>query len=178
MHDVRISSRSMRQMFHGCEPGYIRDVCHGACCRSTVHPAGISVTIHPSEEMAVRARGADVRDGFIVPVERRCPYQTPVNLCDVHGSDAKPFGCIASPFILTARDTLVVRNRYRLLKCYRDGNLPAYVAFRVSLDLLFGSEAANRIAIHLDGGGGDLTVPMLPTSYRMLTETTAVRHAP
>lgn len=155
----------MRQEFAGCQPDYIRDVCHASCCRSSTAPNGIVVTIHRSGQAAVEAAGGVVIDGLLQPRpgERRCPFQHhDTHLCTLHGTDSKPFGCIASPFTLTRNGaTMIVRNRYRLLKCYRDGaRLPAYIAFRASLDLLLGAEQAATAVDHWDGGGGDFWATM------------------
>ena len=176
--DVTISAKSARQIFHGCDPAYIANVCHGSCCRSSTQESGILVTVHPSEEERVAEAGAVIENGRIQPVpgEKRCPYQGPDNLCGVHGTKSKPFGCIASPFTLNANSTLIVRNRYRMLKCYKDGKLPAYVAFRASLDLIFGKKKAAEIAEHLDDDGGDIVVPMPVASYLRLTENDAAKH--
>ena len=134
MTAVKISAASARQIFHGCEPDYIRDVCLGACCRSSSGP--ILVTLLPREEARHRQLGLRVADGLLEPDARRCPHQaTPSNLCGIHGA-GEPFGCVASPFMLSTRDTLIVRNRYRLLRCFKDGELPAYRAFAASLVLL------------------------------------------
>ena len=176
--DVKVSVKSARLLFHGCEPAYIADVCHGSCCRSSTQESGILVTVHSSEEERVAADGATIEGGRIIPRsgEKRCPYQGPENLCGVHGTTAKPFGCIASPFTLNANSTLIVRNRYRMLKCFKDGELPAYVAFRASLDLIFGKAKAANLCAHLDAGGGDVTIPMPIASYRMLVENDAAKH--
>lgn len=176
---VRVSARSLRLRFNGCDPEYIRDVCHGACCRSTVHPDGMLVVIHPREAAALRRRGAQVVDGHLRPRpgERGCPFQGPVDhLCALHDTPDKPFGCRASPFTLTVRHTLIVRNRYKLLKCFRDGRqLPAYVAFRASLDLLFGRAEAARVCDHLSRGGGDITAHMPARHARMLRDIDLTR---
>lgn len=170
MYAINISSRSMRQRFHGCEPDYIRDVCKGACCRSSTSPTGVRIGLLPAEEEVQRSRGLTVLNGRLEPLsgERRCPHQTEANLCGLHFTPDKPFGCIASPFILTSRDTLIVRNRYRLLRCYRDGDLPAYRAFRSSLDLLFGESEAGRIVDALERGSDDLWALMPDASYAAL----------
>jgi len=171
MTTVKISAAHMRQIFHGCEPDYIRDVCHGACCRSSTEPSGVRIALLPAEVERFTGKGLPVVGGYLQPVpgQRRCPHQQAgSNLCGLHDTPDKPFGCIASPFILTARDTLIVRNRYRLLKCYRDGELPAYRAFAASLVLLFGREEASAITRHLDSGGGDISAEMLPSSYAAL----------
>lgn len=96
----------------------------------------------------------------------------------MHGSEDKPFGCIASPFTLNKQGTLIVRNRYRLLKCYGDEPTePAYRVFRQSLDMLFGNEEATRLCEHLDNGGGDITGYMHRTAYEMLLENDAIKQA-
>lgn len=179
MHTVRISAKSLRQEFAGCRPDYIRDVCHASCCRSSTSATGIVVTIHRSEQNAMRDIGAVIVNGLLQPRpgERRCPYQNPAHLCDLHGTDHKPFGCIASPFTLTRTgQTMVVRNRYRLLKCYRDGDcLPAYVAFRASLDLLLGADQADDLCAHLDFGGGDYWAQMHDDTWGMLVDNDATK---
>ena len=57
---VKISAAMARQRFHGCDPDYIRDVCHAACCRTKANPQGMLVTIHPSERAAIERRGGKV----------------------------------------------------------------------------------------------------------------------
>lgn len=166
---VRISAANARLEFNGCDPDYIRDVCHGACCRSKSAPGGALVAVSERQRPLVEEQGAAVADGLIVPVGGRCPFQGDNFLCRIHGTPAKPHGCISSPFALNRRGTLIVRNRYKLLRCYRAGpRLPAYVAFRASLDMLFGPEEAESICRHLDGGGGDCLGKMLTDHFNML----------
>lgn len=180
---VKVSAASARQMFHPCEPDYIRDVCHAACgCRgSSSEPAkrlgGICVTVHDSETDHIANLGATVLNGFILPDDRgMCPFNDKDGLCGIHDK-GKPFGCAASPFTLNDNDTLIVRNRYRLLKCYKDdGAVPAYVAHRASLDRIFGADEAARIARHLDDGGDDLTATIDPASYAMLRDNDDAKH--
>ena len=176
---VKISARSLRLRFNGCDPDYIRTVCRGACCESSTSPTGTLITIHPSEQPRIEARGGAVIDGLLQPRpgERRCPFKTADHLCGLHGTPDKPFGCIASPFTLNRNDTLIVRHRYTRLKCYNDGaRLPAYVAFRASLDLLFGPDEAQRICDHLDAGDGDLLATMPRATYNLLHDNDAIKH--
>lgn len=117
------------------------------------------ISILPSEELEIKAAGGRVANGLLQsnPQTKKCPFKTPQDLCGIHFTDHKPFGCIASPFTLNKSGTLIVRNRYKLLKCYKDGaRLPAYKAFRASLDLIFGAAEAERICNHLERGGGDI----------------------
>ena len=164
MIDVKVSAKSLRGRFNGCDSDYIANVCHGACCRTSSHPDGIIVSVDPSEVDLVTSGPIPIQltsKNMVVPVNKRCPNQTEQNLCAAHGTPHKPFGCIASPFTINKNHTLIVRNRYRLLKCYNDGKkIPAYIAFRDSLVALFGEENTQRIEVHLDAGGGDLQVPM------------------
>jgi hypothetical protein len=192
---VLVSAASARQQFHGCEPGYIEQVCHGRCCQSATAPRGIVVTIHASEADAAQAirdlGGAVDEHGLVVPRpgSRRCPAHMADGLCGLHTTGWKPFGCTASPFTLSKRDVLVVRNRYRLLRCYRqerraewgdpggDGPaLPAYRAFRGALVAILGERQTDDLTRHLDAGGGDYAVAVPRTIHQMLRENDAVKH--
>ncbi len=180
---VKVSAASARQRFHGCEPGYIDTVCHGRCCESSTSPTGTRIAVLPDEEPVLIQLGARIDGGMLQPApgKKKCPFKTATNLCGVHGTPAKPFGCIASPFVLTKRDTLIVRNRYRLLVCYKDDRdgpaPPAYVAFRSSLDLMFGAEEAARVCALLDDGSGDLVARMPADAYDKLRRLSDVGHA-
>lgn len=176
---IKISSKSARLLFNGCDPDYIRDVCHASCCQSSTHPTGTMITIHPSEEAAIAALGGVVKDGLLQPKKgcKVCPFKTKEHLCGIHFTPSKPFGCIASPFTLNKSDTLIVRNRYRLLKCFNDGRkIPAYKSFRASLDLIFGEDEAQRICDKLDAGSGDFYAVMDERAYRMLKDNDAIKH--
>jgi DNA modification methylase len=121
------------------------------------------ISILPSEELKIKAAGGRVASGLLQsdPKTKKCPFKTPQDLCGIHFTEYKPFGCIASPFTLNKSDTLIVRNRYKMLKCYKDGaRLPAYKAFRASLDLIFGAAEAERVCGHLERGGGDIYAEM------------------
>ena len=178
---VKISAKSARLRFHGCTPEYIKDVCKGRCCESSTAPTGTMITVHPSEQASIEARGGVVKGGLLQPKPgtKKCPFkEAGTNLCGIHFTPDKMFGCIASPFTLNKNDTLIVRNRYRLLICYNKGpQLPAYVAFRASLDKIFGLEEAARICAHLAAGGGDLTAWVDEGRYKMLTENDEIKRA-
>lgn len=168
---VVVSSAQARQKFHGCDPDYIRDVCHAACCRSSSSPLGFVCFLADGERGALEARGARVRsDSLLLPRagEKKCPFIGPTHLCTLHGTPHKPIGCIASPFTLSpSGKRLVVANRYRLLRCYKDGAnpIPAYRAFFQSLVALFGPTEAERIRVTLDSGSGDFEAQMLDRSF-------------
>jgi DNA modification methylase len=175
---VKVSAKMARLPFHGCDPEYITTTCHASCCDSSTSPTGTMITIHPSEEHKLEPYGVVIAEGFLQPRagEKKCPFKSAASLCALHQTPDKPFGCIASPFTLNTHNTLIVRHRYKLLRCYDDGpKLPAYRAFRASLDLIFGAEEAQRITDHLDTGGGDLTAMMPVTAYGMLRDNDDIK---
>lgn len=175
---VKISSKSARLPFHGCEPAFIRDVCHGRCCDAPSRPTGTLITIHPVEQPRIEAQGVVVQGGLLQPRPgcRVCPFKTPEHLCGLHGTPIKPFGCIASPFTLNGNDTLIVRNRYKLLPCYKAGpQIPAYRAFAASLHLLFGHQGGQEVIDRLDAGEGDFTMPMDERIHAMLRQNDAIK---
>lgn len=175
---VRVSAACARLPFIECGPACIAAGCNGNCCDAPSKPGGCLVTIHPAEAPRIEARGGVVREGLLQPRPGTlgCPFKRD-GLCSLHGTPDKPFGCIASPFTLNRAGTLIVRNRYKMLPCYRlDGpKRPAYQTFRSSLDLIFGRTVARRIAAHLDAGGGDVIAPMPRRHFEMLMENDEIK---
>ena len=143
---VKVNLLALQQQFHECTPDFIRDVCQARCCRSSTDPTGIAVVVTASEAIKLRELGAEVdsETGRVAPVCRRCPFQSSENhLCQLHNTQAKPKGCIISPFTINNNDTLIVRNRYRLLPCFKaEGSKPVYKAHSKSLIEMFGEENA------------------------------------
>jgi len=179
MVTIKISAASANLIFKGCSPDYIKDVCHASCCDSSTSPTGTMITINPAEQKKIEKRGGVVIDGLLQPREgeRKCPFKSADHLCSIHFTPDKPFGCIASPFTLNKNGTLIVRNRYKLLKCYKEeGGVPAYQAFRASLDLIFGKVEAERICQHLAAGGGDIPAQIKREVYNTLLENDEIKH--
>lgn len=173
---IKISSKSMQQIFQGCTNDFVKNVCNGSCCRSSTNEAGILVTIHPSEKENIINAGGEVENNLLKPQNKRCPFQNNDNLCDLHTTDIKPFGCIVSPFTLNKNNTLIVRNRYRLLKCFNHAEgQPAYKTFSASLIKLFGIENYNYIKDHFDNNGGDLEMPLDENACNMLKENDQIK---
>lgn len=171
---VNVSGKMLRQKFHPCEENFIKEVCKGRCCQGTDK---IVVTVHPSEEEWITKLGAEVKDGLIVADKRGlCPFKSDDGLCTIHGDD-KPFGCKASPFTLNKNDTLIVRNRYRMLKCYKcEGSAPAYEAHQWSLEQIFGVDETARI-VSLVQQGDDKIPAFIPLDhYNMLRENDNIKH--
>lgn len=147
MTQIRVNTGALRQPFRPCDPDFIRDVCQARCCRSTTDPTGIAVVVTTREAVRLRALGAtvDPTSGRVAPVDRRCPFQGADHLCTIHGPD-EPLGCVVSPFTINANGTLIVRNRYRMLPCFKaEGAIPIAMAHRRSLEVLFGADAAALI---------------------------------
>jgi hypothetical protein len=173
---VKISAKSARELFQGCDPNYIRDVCHGRCCwANNTGKETHSIPVFPEEEESLRAHGAKIENGFMVPANGgdRCQFQGIDGLCSLHADNAKPLTCWLSPFVFNDSGTLVVKNRNRLLKCYQDETVaktPAYVAYRNSLVKIFGETAAEWICSTLDTGSGDFSVPIDTERYKKIQQ--------
>jgi hypothetical protein len=112
----------------------------------------------------------------MIPDERNlCPFKTAAGYCGTHMS--KPFGCRVSPFTLNRSGTLIVRNRYRLLKCYKaKGSLPAWRAHSQSLREIIGLDGIaaliNRIESNSDA---DLYVEVNDAVYQKLVDNDAAK---
>ena len=173
---MRISGACLRQRFQPCEPEYIRAVCRGRCCEGT---GRILVSIHHSERAIIEAHGAHVQDGFIVPAENgKCPFKTEEGFCAIHGN-GQPLGCLVSPFTLSARNMLIVRNRYRCLRCYRSAPapVPVYVAHRRSLLRLFGPAQYTEIVRAVELGMAYTTARMSRGDWKIITENDQAKRA-
>lgn len=178
---VKVSAKSARLPFTECGPLCIEhNGCRGNCCDAPSRPSGCMVTVHESERARLELYGVEIRGGFIQPAEdqRGCPFKRG-GLCLLHGGPDKPFGCIASPFTLNANNTLVIRNRYKMLPCYRGPGpkTPAYRAFRSSLAAIFGEYRTRGIITRLDAGDGDLWVEARPQQFVMLKDNDAAKRA-
>jgi Fe-S-cluster containining protein len=150
MTRIKVNLAAMQQPFHPCTPDFIRDVCQARCCRSTTDPTGIAVVVTPAEAIQLRKHGAHIDDstGRVAPVNRRCPFQSvTTHACKLHDTPDKPKGCIISPFTINNSNTLIVRNRYRRLPCFKaDGAIPVYQAHHQSLITMFGETQAEYLA--------------------------------
>ncbi len=170
---VNVSAKWARHLF-ACSVEHIRDVCKGSCCEGSDK---ILVSLLPDEQECQIAAGHTVKDGLLQPDSKtgKCPHKQSDGLCRVHGTTLKPFGCIASPFTLNGSDTLIIRNRYSLMKCHGEGE-PAYRCFRSSLDLIFGDEEAGRICAQLEANNGDVRADMPAASYWALHYLDGLKH--
>lgn len=160
---VRVSVPMAMQRFRPCDPEFIRDVCHARCCDAPGTEYGAKVSVFESELPVIQSHGGEVDErGFLKPREgeKGCPFKNrKTHLCKLHASGEKPSGCIASPFTFNSNRLLIVRNRYRLLKCYKaEGAIPVYRAHFPSLVLIFGATEADRIRGMLDDGYDGKTI--------------------
>jgi len=154
----------MRQPFDGCEEGFVRDVCHGACCVPGPKGGALErITI------AMIGAGTHYRSGADIVMSREClcPHFTADYHCGMHGSPDKPWDCVVAPFTLSSNNLLGVYNRYRLLPCFKAGRaLPAYEAFRTSLVTLFGEAEADRVSFLAATGTGIFEAQITEEVYR------------
>lgn len=147
---VNVSIAMMYQEFHPCSIAFVTNVCKGYCCEGA---KGISITVMPGQEQArIEDLGGVVDGGLLLPDARGlCPFKSDNGLCTIH--EQKPFGCRSSPFTLTSRSTLIVRNRYRVLLCYGCVNsVPAYKAHHWSLLQIFGEVETSRLTDSIEYG--------------------------
>ena len=173
---IRISAKSLKQLFTPCSPDFIRDVCHAHCCESS--KKGTLITIHPTEEKRITELGGVVEDGLLVSKNKvnKCSFKDDCDLCTLHGSPDKPFGCVVSPFTITKNNTLIVRNRYRMLKCFKGpGAQPAYQAHRLSLVSLFGEEMTSDIIRRVEDGEDGFSVETKQGTIDKLKRNDAIK---
>jgi len=139
---VKLSGKMIWQQFHTCNSNYITTRCKGRCCESN---KGIKVVVHPNEAERIKAYGVMLEDGYIKPDTRNlCPFKQDNGFCRIHND--KPLGCKASPFSVNDKGLIIIRNRYRLLCCYKDlPKVPAFEAHRWSLQQLFGINETDNI---------------------------------
>lgn len=135
------------------------------------------ISLLPEEAERQKQLGYAVKDGKLCasPTTHKCPHISPDGLCRIHFTPDKPFGCIASPFTLNKANTLIIRNRYSMMKCHGEGDY-AYRVFRASLDLIFGKEEAQRICDYYDHNDGDLTAYMTKENYDRIIYLDSLKH--
>ena len=170
---IKISVKSLKQKFQICEPEYIKNVCHGRCCEGS---NGLMVTIHDSEKEKFEAMGVGIEGNFIKDDGCGiCPLKAESGLCSVH--EEKPFGCKSSPFTLNKNNTLIIRNRYRLLGCYNTPDAkPAYISHRWSLEQIFGKEETNNIIQKIESGSDDFYVDMDKSKHKIIIDNDLSKH--
>lgn len=168
---MKVSARSCRLKFIQCGPDCIAKGCTAKCCDAPTSPTGIRVYASPAEARQLTRHGIKTVRGMIQPKPgcRVCPAKTEAHLCGLWQQPARPFGCIASPFMLNKNGTLVVRNRYKLLPCYdKERGKPAYVTFCGSLFAIFGQVKTWALVNHLEQGGDDIYLSMDDRIHRKL----------
>lgn len=165
---VTITKKSAWLMFQGCTPDFIADTCHGRCCWVIGDDGKPTTTIYVEADQQAELinRGARLTDNVLQTVGGKCGFQHPADgFCTIHnrraaGEYVKPRSCYISPWILSKHNKLMIRNRYKQLKCGRISKVPAYLAFYSGLVMLFGDSGANGISEHFTKGGGDLVLPL------------------
>ena len=150
---VKVSGKWIKHKFK-CSEDYIKNVCYGSCCTGSNR---VLISLLPNEVIRQEQLGFAVEGGKLQAstVTGKCPHLHLNGLCRLHFTSDKPFGCIASPFTFNSAGTLILRNRYNMMKCHGSGDY-AYRVFRASLDIIFGYDEAQRICDYYDSNDGDL----------------------
>jgi len=151
MMKIKVSVKSARETWNGCQVSYIKNVCGGRCCATGGGKSHIAIL--PSEEAGIRSLGGSVTNGVLDNKPGGgCPFWKD-GLCSIHTTGMKPLTCWTSPFTLNANNTLIVKNRNRRLKCYKaNPRTMTYKAYKSSLINMFGQGVADDIEMRLDAG--------------------------
>lgn len=154
---IKISKKWLTKKFP-CSYNYIINNCKGRCCGIV---GKIMISLLPKEEIWHKKNGFNTLNGFLLPdkIINQCPYKLLSGLCKLHNTEFKPFGCIASPFTLNNKNTLIIRYRYSRLKCFDTGDY-AYNIFKKSLILLFGLQETINIINQVKNNNGDIFANM------------------
>lgn len=143
--DIKISYRWLLTKWHKCEPSFITENCNGKCCGSS--KGGTFISLLNNEIALFKRYGANIENNVAKESGlNKCIFKDNNGLCRLHNKQDKPFGCIASPFTLNKKDTLIIRHRYIHLPCF-NGNYYAYNVFKNSLILLFGLQTTDKIIV-------------------------------
>ncbi|MCL1932352.1 MAG: hypothetical protein FWF53_00860 [Candidatus Azobacteroides sp.] len=163
---VKVSGKWIRHKFM-CSVDYIKNVCHGSCCTGSNR---VLVSLLPNEADYQQSKGFSVKNNLLQADFKtgKCPHIDKAGFCALHGTSNKPFGCIASPFTLNSANTLIIRNRYNMMKCHGTGDY-AFRVFRSSLNLIFGENEAQRICDYYESNDGDLEAWVPRENYNKLT---------
>lgn len=163
---VQISSKWMFNKFCCC-PDFITETCRGSCCERSGKAALISLL--PQEQIWFEKKKYKVENGILQPDQntQKCPVKTDDGFCGLHNTKHKPFGCRCSPFTLRNGKTLIVRQRYSVMRCHGLGDY-AFRTFRSSLNLIFGNKEAEHICNHLEKTHSDVIAEMPIISYTNL----------
>jgi hypothetical protein len=132
---IKISIKWMQIKFE-CTPEFIKNICKGRCCEGSKN---LLISLLPNEEEKINELNIKcyIKNGHLLPKNgTKCPFKNKDELCTLHNTELKPFGCILSPFTLNKNNTLVIRQRYLMFPCFGKGQ-PVYETFRNSLVLLF-----------------------------------------
>jgi len=170
---INVSGKWARHEF-ACTENYIKTTCHGTCCQGA---GKVMISLLPHEAQQQEKQGYATNNGMLQPDPKtgKCPHKQTNGLCGLHNTGHKPFGCIASPFTLNDSDTLIIRNRYNMMKCHGTGQ-PAYKTFRASLDLILGNEA-ERVIQQIEAGKDNIKTKIPAQTYENLKYLDSLKHA-
>jgi len=161
MVECSISVKTFKNTWHGCDPGWIcsDDGCAGKCCQPG--GKGATVVVTDDEAKRLRKRGIAIKNGAIdLGDGRYCPCQDEDGLCKLHKTGDKPLTCVTEPLKVLSNGTIVVRDRFFLLKCFKVGGMPGYKAWEGAFKRLFGDSQTKRIQKEIEAGADKVTAKM------------------
>ena len=150
---IKISIKTMKQLFHPCTTEYILNTCHGRCCHSSAGKTPSMIIIHPAENEYIESKGGIISDQILELKDGICPFKGKEGkLCTLHPS--KPLACSYHPFKLNKNNTLIVMRKYNAMICYacKEEKIPVYEAHKWCLIQMFGTKEAERIIEEIKKG--------------------------
>lgn len=177
MRTIKVSYKSLIQQFHPCNKEFIKNVCHGACCEMHSGDNKTHIPVLTGEENGLKKYRPEieVKNG-ILSTGTRCIFQDQEGLCAIHDKSEYPFACRVVPFALNKNNVLIIRNRWRLMKCFRvkEGKVPAYKAFRFNLEAIFDKEELGRIIKYIEIEKRDCEAFITGEVYKRMKEENGI----
>ena len=163
---LTVSAKFARQRFL-CTPEYAGGKCRGSCCRRRI----VLLTAKDTELVGKYGELLSIGGGVLKMAGELCVFSDGGAMCGL-ATECRPFLCGVSPFLLSGSGKLVVNNSYMLRRCRvrvgKDGGEFAYRVFADALKLIFGERGVSTLTAHLDGGGGDISLPVSQEVLRIL----------
>jgi 1-aminocyclopropane-1-carboxylate deaminase/D-cysteine desulfhydrase-like pyridoxal-dependent ACC family enzyme/Fe-S-cluster containining protein len=155
--EVNIKISDFIQEVNPCDVNMITNHCYAQCCRGTYKKLDQPVVIVLDDEeknlipeSQILNFTIDKNRHLLVTDNRKCPYQDSTsNLCSIHLTGKKPFGCSIMPITIT-KGEIAIQKIFTKMKCQVKSfegvnKVPFYKGYRQSMVALFGEEETQRI---------------------------------
>ena len=148
-----------------CNKDFILNNCHGECCFSKnklyhnflKEESEYFKKTFPREKMF----SCDLNK------KRKCLYQTSENLCSLY-KEKIPLGCYLYPLTFNKNNTLIIRHRALMFKCYNQGDF-VYITFKYPLIKLFGEVNYQYMVKKLEESNEDFYIDIDDNIFKELT---------